>query len=100
MKKEILFIISVIFIHCTHKNQKQREMNIVNFENKNGFEYIICNNQDRNIDYCIEIYEPVCGWTVSHPSECKGKYCRESFANSCFACKDKKIIGYTKGNCK
>lgn len=59
-----------------------------------------CSSESRNVDYCIEVYQPVCGWFTEDILNCKKTYCRESFANSCFACKDKRIIGYTEGKCK
>ncbi len=59
-----------------------------------------CTNESRKVEYCIELYKPVCGWFTNNPTECKNIYCRESYANSCFACKDKRVIGYTEGKCK
>ncbi len=71
-----------------------------NPDSKLDFSFIKCPEDSKNIDYCIEVYEPVCGWFTNKPSDCNSIYCRESYANSCFACKDKRVIGYTKGNCK
>lgn len=58
-----------------------------------------CSEVQRRVDYCAEVYAPVCGWFAVRPSDCNDGYCRESFANSCFACKDPRVKAFTSGNC-
>lgn len=58
-----------------------------------------CSEVQRRVEYCAEIYAPVCGWFTVRPSDCNDTYCRESFANSCFACKDSRVMAFTSGNC-
>lgn len=62
-------------------------------------EVIECLSGQRNIDACIEIYQPVCA-TVS--VQCITTPCdsvQETFANSCFACSNSLVSTYTKGEC-
>ena len=50
---------------------------------------IECKPEDRNVDACIEIYQPVCGKPIN-----------QTFSNSCFACMDENIVYYTGGECE
>lgn len=99
-------IFLLILITCKHQKhflegkKEERGVPIHNIEIKKGFEYKICTKESKSVEFCLEVYKPVCGWFVESPEQCKDKYCRESFANDCFACKDKRVIGYTEGNCK
>ena len=58
-----------------------------------------CLPEQRKVDACIEIYQPVCG-TVN--VQCVTTPCdpvQETFANSCKACKNSLVSSYTKGEC-
>ncbi len=58
-----------------------------------------CLPEQRNVDACIEIYQPVCA-TVN--VQCVTTPCdpvQETFANSCKACKNSLVSTYTKGEC-
>lgn len=56
----------------------------------------ICNEKDRNIELCNEIYSPVCG----HPEECnKGERCDVQYTNNCKACVNPNIYKTYKGEC-
>ncbi len=58
-----------------------------------------CLPEQRDVDACIEIYQPVCG-TVN--VQCVTTPCdpvQETFANSCKACKNSLVSSYTKGEC-
>ena len=53
-----------------------------------------CEESQRNTDFCIEIYQPVCGWNDL------GKFSSsETFSNSCFACQNEDILYYIQGEC-
>jgi len=58
-----------------------------------------CLPEQRNVDACIEIYQPVCG-TVN--VQCVTTPCdpvQETYANSCKACMNSLVSSYTKGEC-
>lgn len=57
-----------------------------------------CPSSSREPGACIELYSPVCGWFK--PSvQCIKYPCAQTFSNSCFACKDDKVLYYTQGEC-
>ena len=51
-------------------------------------ERVNCTDESRNVDACIEIYQPVCGRPIN-----------QTFSNSCFACMNENVIYYTEGEC-
>jgi carboxymethylenebutenolidase len=58
-----------------------------------------CLPEQRNVDACIEIYQPVCGQVQV---ECITTPCdpvKETFENSCKACANERVISYTEGKC-
>ena len=58
-----------------------------------------CLPEQRNVDGCIEIYQPVCGQVQI---ECITTPCnpvKETFENSCKACINTRVISYTGGEC-
>jgi len=58
-----------------------------------------CLPEQRDVDACIEIYQPVCA-TVN--VQCVTTPCdpvQETFANSCKACMNSLVSTYTKGEC-
>ena len=58
-----------------------------------------CLPEQRDVDACIEIYQPVC---ASVNVQCVTTPCspvQETFANSCKACANSKVSSYTKGEC-
>jgi len=58
-----------------------------------------CLPEQRDINACIEIYQPVCG-TVN--VQCVTTPCdpaQETFANSCMACTNSLVSSYTNGEC-
>ena len=58
-----------------------------------------CLPEQREVDACIEIYQPVCG-TVN--VQCVTTPCdpaQETFANSCKACTNSLVSSYTNGEC-
>ncbi len=60
---------------------------------------IKCLPEQRDVDGCIEIYQPVCG---SVNVQCITTPCdpvMETFENSCKACINSLVSIYTKGEC-
>lgn len=59
----------------------------------------LCKESQRNVDACIQVYQPVCGLVQV---ECITTPCDpvpQTFSNSCFACRDQRTISYTEGEC-
>lgn len=48
---------------------------------------------------CPKIWKPVCGWFDASQIQCIKYPCAQTYANSCLACKDPKVIGFTPGPC-
>ncbi len=58
-----------------------------------------CVPEQRNADFCAEIYKPVCGWFDPDKIACVRYPCARTFSNGCFACMDEMIISWTEGEC-
>lgn len=58
-----------------------------------------CKEEQRNADVCIEIYQPVCGWSDSEKIQCIRYPCANNYQNSCFACMNEDVLYWTKGEC-
>lgn len=63
-------------------------------------EKTFCTSQSRNVEACIEIYQPVCGFFDPDKIECVTKPCTNTYANSCFACIDENVLYYEEGECE
>jgi len=59
----------------------------------------LCHQESREGGYCIEVYQPVCGWFDSEKIQCVKYPCAQTFSNSCFACHDDKVQYWTEGEC-
>ncbi|MBW6461741.1 MAG: hypothetical protein K0B07_01725 [DPANN group archaeon] len=72
--------------------------------NADGITYIEdisvkCTDDQRNVDMCITLYDPVCA-TVN--IQCITTPCdsiKETFSNSCAACKNPLVSSYLSGEC-
>lgn len=53
---------------------------------------IMCTEEQRNVEVCITLYEPVCGYN-SQRNKIK------TYSNSCFACLDTEVEFYRLGEC-
>ena len=58
-----------------------------------------CAPDQRNIDACIEIYQPVCGYVQVQCIKAPCDPVHETFANSCKACSNPLVLSYTEGEC-
>jgi len=54
------------------------------FESTNAIK-TFCINSQQNVEKCIQIYSPVCGWSDSKKIQCLKYPCAETFSNNCFA---------------
>jgi len=57
-----------------------------------------CTSEQRGAEFCIELYQPVCGWFKEEIS-CIRYPCASTFSNSCFACIDDNVGYWTEGMC-
>ncbi len=58
-----------------------------------------CLPEQRDVEACIEIYQPVCATIIV---QCVTTPCdpvQETFANSCKACANSLVSSYTEGEC-
>tara|TARA_Y100000310_G_C20580818_1_gene762883 strand:+ start:487 stop:888 length:402 start_codon:yes stop_codon:yes gene_type:complete len=58
-----------------------------------------CTEEQREVDGCIEIYQPVCGWSDPEKIQCITFPCASTYSNSCFACQDENVEYWTEGEC-
>ncbi len=58
-----------------------------------------CLPEQRNVDACIEIYQPVCGIVNVQCVTTPCDPAQETFANSCKACTNSLVSSYTNGEC-
>ncbi|MEK6928599.1 MAG: hypothetical protein AABW65_01430 [Nanoarchaeota archaeon] len=89
----ILGIILKVFIfNSSYTNIDYKESEVKNLTKKNvSEEKNFCSGKSRDGDFCIQIYEPVCGWYSLGTSK--------TFGNSCFACLDKSVSYWIEGEC-
>jgi len=98
----ILVLMSISIIGCNKNDTVSIDKELVN--NKptadGKLKAIDCQPEQRNVDACIEIYQPVCG---QMQVECITAPCdpiKETFENSCKACTNERVISYTEGECE
>lgn len=84
MKNKKIIIISIIILillagllYYKPVNQKQAQL-----------QKIYCIEESRQVKLCIAQYDPVCGFPKN-----------ETYSNSCFACINKNIEYFTRGEC-
>ncbi len=59
----------------------------------------VCEEESRNVEECVEIYQPVC---ASVDVECVAAPCDpvlETYSNSCFACQNELVGSFVSGEC-
>jgi len=52
-----------------------------------------CSDEDRGVDACIEIYQPVCGYDSNDRIV-------KTFSNTCFACLEENVAYWADGECQ
>ncbi|MEK6871569.1 MAG: hypothetical protein AABX16_01565 [Nanoarchaeota archaeon] len=60
---------------------------------------IYCALEQRETDFCTQIYEPVCGWLDPAKIQCIKYPCAQTFSNSCVACGNENVLYFTDGEC-
>lgn len=71
----------------------------VNLSDKEKDKKFYCPDESRQVEACIEIYQPVCGWFNPDKVQCLKYPCAETFSNSCFSCINENVMYYTEGEC-
>lgn len=61
---------------------------------------VFCPEDSRNAEFCIQVYEPVCGYFNPGWIECVREPCAETYSNSCEACKNSDVLYYVDGECE
>jgi len=59
----------------------------------------VCTPDEREVDACIELYQPVCGY-FNDSIQCVKAPCAATYSNGCFACMDEKVEAWTAGACE
>lgn len=59
----------------------------------------LCEDSQRNVDMCIEIYQPVCGLVEVQCITTPCNPVEQTFPNTCFACMNASTLSYTEGEC-
>jgi len=62
-------------------------------------EAVDCLPEQRNVDACIEIYQPVCGQVMVECIKAPCDPVKETFANPCKACMNPRVLSYVDGEC-
>jgi len=60
---------------------------------------ILCTEEERKGDVCIEIYDPVCAKVNIQCIKAPCNPIYETFSNSCIACHNQLVESYVKGEC-
>ncbi|OGD68180.1 hypothetical protein A3I18_02735 [Candidatus Campbellbacteria bacterium RIFCSPLOWO2_02_FULL_35_11] len=61
---------------------------------------ILCTDDQRKAEVCIELYEPVCATVNIQCIKAPCNPIQETFSNSCQACINPLVESYTQGGCK
>ena len=98
----ILFVlIGAVYLVAQLVAEQSSEHSVVSNDMNTGFTDVVgCLPNERNVDACIEIYDPVCGLVQV---ECITEPCDpipETFSNACFACQNERVVSYVNGECK
>ena len=75
----LILIVSLVIISLTKKPTED-------------IDKTFCPEESRNAEFCIEIYQPVCGYDSNHNQI-------QTFSNSCFACMNENVEYYIDGQC-
>lgn len=59
----------------------------------------LCTPEQRQIQACIQLYKPVCGWNDPEKIQCIKYPCAQVYSNSCFACANENVLYWTEGEC-
>ena len=72
--------------------------NLITFLSQESVQYF-CTPEQKKAEACIEIYQPVCGWSDPDKIQCIKFPCASTYSNSCFACKNSDVLYWTNEVC-
>ncbi len=58
-----------------------------------------CGGDERLAEFCIALYDPVCGWNDPEKIQCVRYPCADTYSNGCEACKNENVLYWTHGEC-
>jgi hypothetical protein len=58
-----------------------------------------CTSESRNVDACITLYQPVCGFFNPEKIQCIIYPCAVTYGNGCVACQDENVLYWEDGEC-
>ncbi len=59
-----------------------------------------CTEEQKQADACIEIYQPVCGYSDPEKIQCIRAPCASTYSNSCFACIEPNVLYWVENICE
>ena len=62
-------------------------------------EKVFCEPDQRGVEACIALFDPVCGYYDGEKIQCIKAPCAQTYSNSCVACADDKVLYYEAGEC-
>ena len=101
-------MLTLFIMGCTHSNEQIDNVDIQTVQvpredlpTKGGpkLKAIDCKPEQRNVDGCIEIYQPVCGQVQVQCITTPCDPVKETYENSCKACVNPNVLSYTEGEC-
>jgi hypothetical protein len=76
----VLVILAMVFIVTTQRDRG----------NIDTTQRTYCTEEQRNVEACIELWAPVCGYKSDSS---------ETYSNDCFACANSEVIYWISGEC-
>ncbi len=83
----VIYIIFVVFMYFATKNDNPNDT------------VFLCLVQERDVDVCSQAYEPVCALVNVQCITTPCEPVKETFSNSCEACRNALVDEYTIGEC-
>lgn len=112
MKKQTVIIILVVVLIAAFylffpTKEAQEQIPIINsniidrsFDEPDLKPETKCLPEQRDADFCIEIYQPVCAKVNVQCIKAPCPPIEQTFSNSCKACQNSLVESYIKGECK
>ncbi len=80
-------------------NENNLNENVTQSNQNSSLKQNSCTADSRKGEFCMELYQPVCGWFDPGKIQCIKYPCAQTFSNSCFACHNSNVLYWTEGEC-